>query len=72
VCEEGNCQNAPKDKQRHLVMCAAHYKLNTALIPDFIKKLHAKELPKGCSLTCKGNKNLSYACQAKSLTSGKM
>ena len=30
-------------------MCAAHYKQNAALIPEFIKKLHAKELPKGCS-----------------------
>jgi hypothetical protein len=49
ICEEGTCQNAPKDKQRHLVMCTAHYKQNTALIPDFVKKLHAKELPKGCS-----------------------
>jgi hypothetical protein len=49
ICEEGTCQNAPKDKQRHLVKCSAHYKQNTALIPEFIKKLHAKELTKGCS-----------------------
>jgi hypothetical protein len=31
------------------VMCSAHYKQKTALVPNFVKKLHAKELPKGCS-----------------------
>ncbi len=55
ICEEGTCQNAPKDKQRHLVMCSAHYKQNTALIPEFIKKTSCKSIAQGMFL-----QNLRY------------
>jgi hypothetical protein len=50
ICEEGTCQNAPKDKQRHLVMCAAHYKQNTALIlilsKNFMQKSCLRDVPR--------------------------
>ena len=50
VCEVDNCKNLPREKQRHLVACSSHFKQNKSREPDFIKKLHTKELPKGCSL----------------------